>query len=95
MKLISLFSDKKFFKSAVTLALPIALQNLILSSLNLVDNIIIGGLGDTAVASVGLANQYFFLLNLALFGLVSGASIFTSQYWGKRDTAIKRTYSIN
>lgn len=95
MNLISLFSDKKFFKSAVTLAVPIALQNLILSSLNLVDNIIIGGLGDTAVASVGLANQYFFLLNLVLFGLVSGASIFTSQYWGKRDTDnIKRVLGI-
>jgi len=67
------------------LALPIALQNFMLSSLNLVDNIIIGGLGATAIASVGLANQYFFLLNLVLFGTVSGSTIFTAQYWGKKD----------
>ena len=95
MNLLSLFFDKKFFKSAITLALPIALQNFILSSLNLVDNIIIGGLGDTSIASVGLANQYFFLLNLVLFGVISGASIFTSQYWGKRDTTnIKRVLGL-
>ena len=85
MNMISLFSDKQFYKTAIKLALPIALQNLILSSLNLVDNIIIGGLGETVIASVGLANQYFFLLNLVLFGVVSGASVFTSQYWGKKD----------
>lgn len=95
MKIISLFSDKKFFKAAIQLALPIAFQNFILSSLNLVDNIIIGGLGDTAIASVGLANQFFFLLNLVLFGVVSGASIFTAQYWGEKDIEnIKKVLGI-
>lgn len=85
MGIIQLFNDKKFFKSMLRLAIPIALQNLILSSLNLVDTIIIGGLGETAIASVGLANQYFFLLNLLLFGITSGSSIFTAQYWGNKD----------
>lgn len=95
MKLISLFSDKNFFKATIKLALPIALQNFILSSLNLVDNIIIGGVGETAIASVGLANQYFFLLNLVLFGVVSGAAIFTAQYWGDKDlTNIKRVLGL-
>jgi putative MATE family efflux protein len=95
MKLLSLFSDKLFFKATFKLALPIALQNLILSSLNLVDTIIIGGLGETAIASVGLANQYFFLLNILLFGVISGSSIFTAQYWGRRDLAnIKRVLGL-
>lgn len=95
MNLLQLFNDKKFFKSAAKLAIPIIIQNFILSSLNLVDNIIIGGLGETAIAGVGLANQYFFLLDLALFGTCSGASIFTAQYWGKRDTKnIKRVLGI-
>ncbi|AAK78823.1 putative MATE family efflux protein [Clostridium acetobutylicum] len=95
MKLLQLFNDKKFFKAAFGLAIPIIIQNFILSSLNLVDNIIIGGLGETAIAGVGLANQYFFLLDLALFGTASGASIFTAQYWGKRDTKnIKRVLGI-
>jgi putative MATE family efflux protein len=95
MSLVALFNDKKFFKSMLKLAVPIILQNLILSSLNLVDNIIIGGLGETAIASVGLANQYFFLLNLLLFGIASGSSIFTAQYWGNKDIPnIKRVLGL-
>lgn len=93
--LISLFNDKKFFKVLLKLAIPIVLQNLVLSSLNLVDTIIIGGLGERAIASVGLANQYFFLLNLILFGITSGSSIFTAQYWGNRDIPnIKRVLGL-
>lgn len=83
--LIDIFRDKKFFRTMTKIAVPIILQNLILSSLNLIDVAMIGGLGDSAIASVGLANQYFFLLNLLLFGVASGSSIFTAQYWGNRD----------
>lgn len=85
MKLDYLFNDRHFFSQMFKLALPITLQNLVLSSLNLVDTIMIGGLGENAIAGVGLANQYFFLLNLLLFGIVSGSSIFTAQYWGSKD----------
>ncbi|RPH74146.1 MATE family efflux transporter, partial [bacterium] len=66
-------------------AAPIALQNLIASSLNMVDTVLIGGLGPTAIAAVGLANQVFFLFNLISFGICSGAAIFTAQFWGERD----------
>lgn len=45
----------------------------------------VGQLGAVPVASVGLANQIFFLLNLILFGLYSGCAMFTAQLWGKRD----------
>lgn len=80
-----LFKDKIFYKSMFAIALPIALQNLISSSLNMVDTVMIGRLGETEIASVGLANQIFFLLALLLFGTNSGASIFVAQFWGKRD----------
>lgn len=93
---IKLFNDKKFLKTMVFLALPIVAQNLILSSLNLVDNIIIGGLNATAIAAVGLANQYFFLLNLVLFGISSGSSIFIAQFWGNKDIKnIKRVLGLS
>lgn len=96
MNLISLFDDKKFLKTLFKLALPIVLQNLILSSLNLVDTVIIGGLGEHAIASVGIANQYFFLLNLVLFGIVSGSSIFTAQFYGDNDIPnIKRVLGLS
>ena len=96
MNLISLFDDRKFLKTLFKLALPIVLQNLILSSLNLVDTVIIGGLGEYAIASVGIANQYFFLLNLVLFGVVSGSSIFTAQFYGDNDIPnIKRVLGLS
>ncbi len=79
------FNDKEFFKTFVKLAIPIALQNLVASSLNMVDTVMVGQLGETEIAAVGLANQFFFLLNLLMFGIVSGSAIYTSQYWGKRD----------
>jgi len=85
MKLDFLFNDRHFFSQMFKLALPIILQNFVLSSLNMVDTIMIGRLGESAIAGVGLANQYYFLLNLLLFGIVSGSSIFTAQYWGSRD----------
>lgn len=86
MTFIQIFKDKKFYRTMLRLAVPIALQNLILSSLNLVDTIMIRNLGEDAIAGVDLANQYFFLLSLLLFGINSGSSIFTAQYWGNRDT---------
>ncbi|MGL4109837.1 MATE family efflux transporter [Clostridium sp. LP20] len=77
--------DKKFLKSILTLALPITLQSFITSSLNLVDNVMVGRLGEEAIAAVGLANQYFFIFTLCLSGINAGASVFMSQYWGKKD----------
>ncbi len=87
--------DREFFKAMLAIALPIALQNLISSSLNMVDTVMIGRLGEIEIAAVGLANQYFFLMVLVLFGVNSGAAIFTSQYWGKNDLPnIKRVMGI-
>jgi putative MATE family efflux protein len=82
---MSLFSDSTYFKTLMRIAVPIASQHFITSSLNAVDVIMIGQLGETAVAAVGLANQVFFLLILLLFGISSGAAMFTAQFWGKED----------
>jgi len=84
---MTLFQDKLFLQQLSKLAAPIILQNLIMTSLNAVDVIMIGQLGDKSVAAVGLADQLFFLLILLLFGFSSGAAIFTAQYWGKKDVA--------
>lgn len=81
----SIIGDKKFLKTLWILALPIAIQNFIMSSLNLVDNLMIGSLGESAIAAVGLANQYFFIFMLCLSGVNAGASVFMSQYWGKKE----------
>lgn len=79
------FKDAVYFKTLARIALPIAAQHFITSSLNAVDVIMVGQLGETALAAVGLANQVFFLLMLLLFGVSSGAGMFTAQFWGKRE----------
>ncbi|HZK01984.1 MAG TPA: MATE family efflux transporter, partial [Anaerovoracaceae bacterium] len=66
-------------------ALPIALQSLIASSLNLIDTLMVGSLGEVELASMGLSTQLFFIHWGLLFGFSSGASAFMSQFWGKRD----------
>ena len=76
---------KDFTKRMLSIAVPITLQNLISTGLNLVDNLMIGQLGTTAIASVGLVNQVVFILNILTFGVSSGAGIFVAQFWGKRD----------
>ncbi len=81
-----------FRQKLLKIAVPITIQNLISVGLNLVDNLMIGQLGATAIASVGLVNQVMFILLLVTFGASSGAGVFISQYWGVRDTkSIEKT----
>jgi putative MATE family efflux protein len=80
-----ILKDKLFFRSMIAIALPVALQNLIQSGLNMVDTLMIGQLGETEIAAVALSNQLFFLMVLIIFGISSGASVFASQYWGSKD----------
>jgi putative MATE family efflux protein len=82
---LSFFRDRAFFRSMLVIALPVAFQQLITAGLNMIDVLMVGQLGETSVAALGLANQIFFLLILFLFGITSGMSIFTAQFWGRRD----------
>lgn len=81
----SVFEDKKFLRKTIAIGIPIAIQALLNTTLNLVDNMMIGSLGESSIAAVGLANKVFFVFTLLLFGVVSGSSILTAQYFGKRD----------
>lgn len=90
--LINLKKDRIFFKNLLILAIPIILQNLIGASLNLLDNLMIGSLGENAIASTGIANQYYMLYYNTTNGIVMGAGIFMAQYWGKKD--VKSIYKF-
>ncbi len=81
----NIFEDRKFIRKVIAIAIPVAIQALLNTTLNLVDNVMIGALGESSIAAVGLANKVFFVFTLLLFGIVSGSSILTAQYWGKRD----------
>lgn len=90
------WKDRKFLAAMMAITLPIALQNLITSSLNMIDTLMISSLGEASIAAVGLANQVFFFYAVINFGIHSGSSIFISQYWGKRDSKnIKKVLGIS
>ncbi len=92
----SIIEDKKFLKKTIAISIPIAMQALLNTTLNLVDTMMIGTLGQSTIAAVGLANKVFFVFTLLLFGIVSGSSILTAQYWGKRDIKnIRRVLGIS
>lgn len=80
-----MFKDKELKNALLSIAIPVALQNLLTSLLNMIDTVMIGSLGDRAVAAVGLANQWFFIFNLVTFGVASGSTIFIAQFFGKKD----------
>ena len=82
---LSFLRDRTFLRELLVIAIPISFQQLIMASLNMIDVIMVGQLGETAIAALGLANQIFFVLILILFGATSGMAIFTAQYWGKQE----------
>jgi len=84
-RVMKFYNDKPFLTQLYHLAAPIALQNLLTASLGMVGSVMVGQLGDAAIASVGLAGQVFFLLSLVLFGIGSGSAMFTAQLWGNKD----------
>ena len=95
-KLANYLGDRPFWKVTLSLALPIALQNLLTSSFALVDTIMLGSLGDVPLAAVGMAGQLSWIMNMLLFGFSSGATVFFAQYWGSREyTGIHRALGLS
>ena len=85
LKKSKFFGDKNFYKGVLVLAIPIIIQQLITSFVNMLDNIMVGQTGTFAMSGVSVANQLITVFNLAIFGLVSAASIFAAQFAGKKD----------
>ena len=80
---------KYFYKQILTLAIPVAMQNLISFGVNMTDTVMMGLADHTGVllSAASLANQPFFLLSLICFGLAGATVTLTAQYWGKGETA--------
>lgn len=90
-----LFGGKRYWEMVMHIAIPIAIQNLLTSSFVLVDTLMVGQLGDVSLASVGMAGQWSWLMNLFLFGFSSAASVFFAQYYGDQNIqGIKKTYGM-
>lgn len=81
-----LIGDKKFYKHVLALMLPIMVQNGITNFVNMLDNLMVGQVGQAEMTGVSIANQLMFVYNLCIFGAVSGAGIFGAQFFGSGDT---------
>lgn len=85
-----------FVKTLFKLSIPIIIQQLIQALLNLVDTIMIGRMGSDEIAAVGIANQFFFLVMMIIFGINSGISVYIAQFWGRRDEKnIRKTMGVS
>ena len=77
--------DRAFYRTLISLVLPIMIQNGITNFVSLLDNIMIGRVGTEQMSGVAIVNQIMFIYFLCLFGGLSGAGIFTAQYFGYKD----------
>lgn len=90
------FGDLSYIPTLIKLALPIAAQHLLMTTLNLTDTLMVGQLGEVQIGAIALGNQIFFLLMLFLFGVGSGSAVFSSQYWGRRDVSgVRRSMGLS
>lgn len=88
-----LIGDRAFYAMVLGIAVPIIVQNGISNFVSLLDNIMVGSLGTEQMSSVSIVNQLIFVYNLCLFGGLSGAGIFTAQYFGQKDDeGIRHTF---
>lgn len=88
-------TDRDFYKRLFKIAVPVILQSLITTGVNLVDNIMLGQLTETALSAATQANQFITLFIFAIMGISMGASVLSSRFWGAKDIpALKKVITI-
>ena len=78
--------DRTFYRRVMGVAIPIVIQSAITSFVSLLDNIMVGQVGQLQMSGVSIVNQLLFIFNLCIFGANAGAGIFTAQFHGNSDT---------
>ena len=90
-----MLSKKEFYKMVISMVIPIALQNLINGGVQAADVLMLGKVSETVLSASSLGGQISYIMTLIFFGITSGATVLTAQYWGKQDvTAIEKILGI-
>ncbi len=88
-------TDITFYKSLIKIALPVAMQSVITVGVNLVDTIMLGELGETALSASSLGNQFISLFMFICMGISMGTSVLVSRFWGAQDlVSLKKSITI-
>lgn len=77
--------DRQFYKTALMLALPIVLQNMITIGVNIMDTVMLGSYGEIQLSGSSLANEFINIFHILCMGMGCGAAVLTAQFWGKKD----------
>ncbi len=80
-----LIGDRGFYRQVFRITMPILIQNFITNFVSMLDNVMVGRLGGSAMSGVSVSNQLVFVFNLCIFGAISGAGIFGAQFFGNGD----------
>ena len=81
----SFIGDRSFYYKLLVVTVPLVVQQLITTSVQLVDNIMVGRLGEEAISAVSVINQLYFVVIIVLFGTMGGAGIYTAQFFGSKN----------
>ena len=80
-----LIGTRDFYRHLLIIVVPIIIQNAITNFVSMLDNIMVGQIGTAQMSGVSIVNQLVFVFNLCIFGAVSGAGIYTAQFYGQRN----------
>ncbi|MEQ8198289.1 MAG: MATE family efflux transporter [Clostridiaceae bacterium] len=80
-----ILKNKPYYAAMLAIAVPVSVQSLFQASLSVVDQYMVGTLGENAIATVGLGSRVSFIFLVTIAAIASTASILISQYWGKKD----------
>lgn len=87
--------DKVFYRTVVTLIIPIIIQMFVTNFVNMLDNIMVGHLGTDELSGVAIANQMVMVVNMCIFGGLAGPGIFGAQFFGAQDIeGVRNTFRI-
>ncbi len=90
-----LIGNKQFYKQVLAISLPIMLQNGISNFVSMLDNIMVGRIGTEQMSGVSIVNQLIFIYYLCIFGAISGAGIFTAQFFGQKNMkGVRDTFRV-
>lgn len=81
----TLIDNRQLYRKLAKIAVPISIQGVVSATLGMVDNLMVGFLGETELAAVGIATQIFFIHYLILYGFISGSATFMAQFFGTKD----------
>ncbi|MDA9556057.1 MATE family efflux transporter [Vibrio sp.] len=84
-----------YLRKLIAIAIPITIQNILISSRGLVDAVMLAQLGEAEIAAIGVASKAAFIAIIMIVGMTTGGSLLIAQYWGANEKGgIRRSTAL-